>query len=225
MLVYLILPASQHYLRSFTLLQLIAVLFAIIASLFSSIGNFELQKVQSSDLYNTEIKKPSEEMVNEGVIENSTDLIGLHFPSVGVGFGVILVVIVFLLVVLCCARKCWAWASSTTSSGPATKCRHESISFYRSNPAFQPQPAYQPFPMLISTGSFPQQTPQNLEMDVFFSRLNRQLDQLEHRNSPALTYNIDQPSSSSFPARQPQDGEITPKDLEEPKKCRIREIP
>ena len=46
-------------------------------------------------------------MTNSGeqIVENSTDFIGIHMPSVGVGFGVLIIAIIALLIFLWCGRK------------------------------------------------------------------------------------------------------------------------
>ena len=135
------------------------------------------------------LKEEELEMANKGVIEKSSDFIGLHFPSVGAGFGVVLLIIVLALVLLCCGRRCWVW-SSTPRHRRRRNERHTdesprgSVEMTRSVATFQQLPPMQmpPIQMQMPTYqpvSYNQMLDRDREMEAFFRKLRQQLDRQE----------------------------------------------
>ena len=135
------------------------------------------------------VKEEELEMANKGVIEKSNDFIGLHFPSVGAGFGVVLLIIVLALVLLCCGRRCWVWSSTPrhrrrrnerrTDESPRTSVEM-SRTTYHPMPMQMPMqvqmPTYQPVSYSQMLGY---QETRDREMEAFFRRLRQQLDRQE----------------------------------------------
>ena len=136
------------------------------------------------------VKEEELEMANKGVIEKSNDFIGLHFPSVGAGFGVVLIIIVLALVLLCCGRRCWVWSSTPRHGRRRNRRRTDespggSIEMTRSVATYQlpmqmqmppMMPTYQPVSYSQMLGY---QETRDREMETFFRKLRQQLDRQE----------------------------------------------
>ena len=122
------------------------------------------------------VKEEEIEMANKGIIEKSNDFIGLHFPSVGAGFGVVFMIIILALVLLCCGRKCWVWSST-----PRRRRRERSPvrTELEMRPRGQYVAPYQPMIMPFQPMAIDQErsTPfRSREMEHFFRMLNQQLE-------------------------------------------------
>ena len=136
-------------------------------------------------------KEEKLEMANKGVIEKSNDFIGLHFPSVGAGFGVVLIIIVLALILLCCGRRCWVWSSTPRHRRRRSVRRADgsprgSVELTRSVATYQQMPMQMPMQMQIPTlqpVSYSQmlgyQETRDREMEAFFRKLRQQLDRQE----------------------------------------------
>ena len=169
-------------------------------------------------------------MGNRGVIENSTDFIGLHFPSVGAGFGVLIIVTIFVFLLICCGRKCWSYSSSRPRRNRSNSQQQQQpfsqmpYPFYPINQPvlLQPQLQQQPHTQAIEMEPQPPRN-QAIEMETFFHRLNAHMDRIEFRH-PRIRNQTPEPGFRQHDQRSTAASEIDTQDTSI--QCdRFQEIP